>query len=271
MTKASHTLDRILGSLRRYAHVVVDVNPIPGLLESTVVSKASPRSCSDRDSMWECGPFAVQGIELTLPAIQEVEGVQIAWNVEVLEVSGTIVDTCGDAVAVAAGQAVWKAICPDASGLEMTLDFDGKVKLALWTQGNWPVLCFPSNGSPLLKIASMGQLTCANIMGIKSGWLSQLRIVDSSGKPHLVREARRRFPASRLQRFFDWMCNRRIEVTLEMDPAPSEISLEEMKELILQDIKTNAHFYEATRSARSWRKAIQGCATHKDIIDRFQF
>jgi hypothetical protein len=124
-----------MGGVRRYAHVVVDVKPIPGSLESMVVSKAGTRSYRDRDSMWECGPFAVEGIGLTLAAIQADEGDQSGWNVEVLEVSGTIVDTSGDAVAVAAGQAVWKAIRPDEPALNVVVRADGTLKLAIWADG----------------------------------------------------------------------------------------------------------------------------------------
>jgi len=137
----SYKLKRVLNGFMRFAFVAVDMVAQPNSSEIVVIDKTMSGEpiASGRTNLRNFLPAATVGITRTLTARQITDRVQTGWRVELLEISGTTVDTWGDSVAVAAGQAVWSVICPDDPPLEIGLDGDGHTTLKIWdVQGGIP-------------------------------------------------------------------------------------------------------------------------------------
>jgi hypothetical protein len=131
----------------------------------------------------------------------------------------------------------------------------------------WPVLCIPSNGSRAEVVKEKEVLTTSTMLGVTSGWYTNLRVVDADGKVYTI--IRATFKRSRNPLLFLWrsLLGGRITVILESSCIPSQIALAELKDLIVADVLAHRSLYESGRPVRELVSCIHECTTHREIID----
>ncbi len=131
--RTTYTLDCYISGFRRYAHVAMEITTAAGSETTIVLLNPRRGQFVGRDSMWECAPAAIDGIRRTLALLNAADKPESALYIEVLDVSGTIVDTRDDAVAVAAGRAIFSAMRPGEKEPDVEVCADGTLRLAGWS------------------------------------------------------------------------------------------------------------------------------------------
>ena len=96
----------------------------------------------------------------------------------------------------------------------------------------YPALGFLADGT-LKVVASAGQLTLNTRYGLRGGYFSGLRIVDSSGRWFVVRSAKKLRGVSG----YTLLLNQWIRVELEIEDTQRQAELDEVRTLVLTDFE----------------------------------
>ena len=108
----------------------------------------------------------------------------------------------------------------------------------------YPVLTF--SGTLAIPVRSVDRLTRCTKHALNSGHFAGLVIVDSAGKAVRVRNARKLHGIGRFGGYNIFL-NQKVRVELELDGAPFQVSLDEVKSRLMADFHSDGGHWELLR------------------------
>jgi hypothetical protein len=119
---------------------------------------------------------------------------------------------------------------------------------------NFPIICF--NKFSFYIVNDIDKLTTTTKAGLKNKLYNDLTIIDSSGKSYLVNDAEKLFGIGFLWGY-NIFFNQKIKVKLNFSKYVSDISLQELKKMILKNFQRDKYFWESGGNLKQLEKIVE--------------
>ena len=131
---------------------------------------------------------------------------------------------------------------------------------------NFPVLTF-RRSDVMEFIMDNEHLVGCNALGLKKGCHTNLNIVDSGGNYYLVKSA---IKIGNRGCFWGYniFFNRKIRVQLNFDNVVKKISLNELKEMIMDNFEENRSFYESGIDYFQFQERVSNSESISALINK---
>jgi len=133
----------------------------------------------------------------------------------------------------------------------------------------FPVIAFSSSAPYFVAFRTEGSLVRSTHHGLKSGWHTDLRVFDSTGRCFLVKRVEIERPRSKLILFLGDLVGAQVRLAFtqveELPPAP----LDELKEKIYASFAADPGWYANAAPIEERRQHIANCQTYREVIECF--
>lgn len=133
----------------------------------------------------------------------------------------------------------------------------------------FPVLCLAREGSICSALDANDLCSCNTMALFKNRYFEGLSIFDAAGHHFIVRSAVPVSPLSGLSLLFARLVNKRLKVRIEIE-STAAVSLNRVKESMVQWLHKQPEFWEASRDLRDWERAVTKASGVPSLAALFQ-
>ena len=129
---------------------------------------------------------------------------------------------------------------------------------------NFPVICF--NKYSFYIVENLDKLTTSTKAGLKNKLYTDLTIIDSSGIHHKVKNAEKLFGLGFLWGYNVFL-NQKIKVKLNFSESVSNISLQEVKKMIIQYFQKDIFFWKSRGNFQQIKERVESAESISELIN----
>lgn len=131
-------------------------------------------------------------------------------------------------------------------------------------QMRFPIICITNNYLRVEKSLNTFQVT--TVAGLNNGIYKNITVIDSSGKVFKVKNARKLHGVG-IFGGYNIFLNQKIKVCIEFESETGDLSLDDFKDKIWEQIKKEEHFWSSAWNMNELKAEIDKAEKYEDVME----